>query len=546
MSGDLQTVIRYHEATKHHTHRYARGPGYLDWNTQPDPFRRHDGADLVPLEKAPVSEGPAYGDAFVPGSIAPAPVTLEAISRFFFDSLSISAWKSSGGATWALRVNPSSGNLHPTEGYLVCGPIEGLCERPVVCHYAPREHALEARAEFSTDLWNRLTRGLPDDCVLFGLTSIHWREAWKYGERAYRYCQHDVGHALGAARLAASGLGWQARVLDALSSDQLSALLGVSEPGDAEPETPDCVLAAGPGDLARLGGSLDPEAVAEFSSLGWQGRPNRLSSSQVPWDIIEEVFQVTRKPETAIEESLPTPPPCAVAPRRGCSPERAASLRQIVRQRRSAVAMDGRSEIGLEAFFTVLERTVPHLSPIPFDVLPWPPRVHLAVFVHRVKGLERGLYLLVRDPQRTELLRECLSSDFSWETPGVCPDGLGFFLLSSGDARSASRQISCNQEIASEGAFSLGMVAEFQAPLESVGPWLYPRLFWECGLIGQVLYLEAEAASLRGTGIGCFLDDAMHELLGLSGTHLQDLYHFTIGGPVEDSRVTDLPAYVDA
>jgi len=27
------------------------------------------------------------------------------------------------------------------------------------------------------------------------------------------------------------------------------------------------------------------------------------------------------------------------------------------------------------------------------------------------------------------------------------------------------------------------------------------KLFWEAGLLGQVLYLEAEAAGVRGTGI---------------------------------------------
>jgi len=32
--------------------------------------------------------------------------------------------------------------------------------------------------------------------ILLGLSSIHWREAWKYGERAFRYCQHDIGHAI--------------------------------------------------------------------------------------------------------------------------------------------------------------------------------------------------------------------------------------------------------------------------------------------------------------------------------------------------------------
>ncbi len=35
------------------------------------------------------------------------------------------------------------------------------------------------------------------------------------------------------------------------------------------------------------------------------------------------------------------------------------------------------------------------------------------------------------------------------------------------------------------------------------------------GVIGQVLYLEAEAAGARATGIGCFYDDPVHDVLGL-------------------------------
>ena len=33
------------------------------------------------------------------------------------------------------------------------------------------------------------------------------------------------------------------------------------------------------------------------------------------------------------------------------------------------------------------------------------------------------------------------------------------------------------------------------------------------------------------------------ELLGLKDDCFQDLYHFTVGGPVEDRRLTTLPAY---
>jgi hypothetical protein len=64
-------------------------------------------------------------------------------------------------------------------------------------------------------------------------------------------------------------------------------------------------------------------------------------------------------------------------------------------------------------------------------------------------------------------------------------------------------------------------------------------------MIGQVLYLEAEAAGVRATGIGCYFDDAMHQLLGLRDDRLQSFYHFTTGGPVEDPRLTTLPAYGD-
>ena len=125
-------------------------------------------------------------------------MNVQSISQLFYDSLALSAWKSIGETSWALRVNPSSGNLHPTEGYLICGPIDGLCDTPMVCHYAPKEHGLEVRAAFELGLWKKLCVRFPTDTFLVGLTSIHWREAWKYGQRAYRYCQHDAGHAIGA------------------------------------------------------------------------------------------------------------------------------------------------------------------------------------------------------------------------------------------------------------------------------------------------------------------------------------------------------------
>jgi hypothetical protein len=165
------------------------------------------------------------------------------------------------------------------------------------------------------------------------------------------------------------------------------------------------------------------------------------------------------------------------------------------------------------------------------------------MFVHRVAGLAPGLYLLERDPAIHDRLRAALRPTFLWERPRDCPEHLRLYRLMRGDLRHTSQIVSCHQEIASDGAFSLGMIAAFGETIRCRGAWWYRRLFWEAGVLGQVLYLEAEAAGVRSTGIGCYFDDAFHELLGLAGDDFQDLYHFTVGGPVEDRRLTTLPAY---
>ena len=178
--------MRYHERTKHHFARFASGPEQLDWANQPDPFRRFEGAPLTRLPLlAPEDEPrpPAYDSLYAPGAVASAPVDLRALSRLLEYSLALSAWKQAGATRWALRVNPSSGNLHPTEAYALAGAVAGLGEAPGLYHYAPREHALERRADCPAGLFERLVAGFPPHAFLIGLSSIYWREAWKYGER---------------------------------------------------------------------------------------------------------------------------------------------------------------------------------------------------------------------------------------------------------------------------------------------------------------------------------------------------------------------------
>jgi len=219
------------------------------------------------------------------------------------------------------------------------------------------------------------------------------------------------------------------------------------------------------------------------------------------------------------------------------------SARQIIRQRRSAVALDGKTGLHREIFFGMLERVLGKPGRVPFDSLPWDPAIHLVIFVHRVDGLDPGLYCLIRNTGALEDLKIAMRAEFDWSRPLGCPEELPFYQLARGDCREVAQAVSCHQEIASNGAFALAMVSEFEPCLREYGAWFYKRLHWEAGAVGQVLYLEAEAAGMRSTGIGCFFDDALHEVVGLAGRRYQDLYHFTVGGAVNDPRLKTAPAY---
>ena len=538
----IARIIAYHHSSKHDFGHYAPGPQGLDWANQPDPFRRYDGTPLFALQHPEPTQSPSYGEVTREGGLPAAPFDHATISRLLYHSLALSAWKQAGGTRWALRVNPSSGNLHPTEAYLLLPTMSGLAAQPAVYHYAPKQHALEQRCSLDAETWEALQTRLGDgNGVLLVLSSIYWREAWKYGQRAYRYCQHDIGHAIAASSIAAAGLGWRLRLLDGWSHAQLAELAGLAGPtgksGD-EIEYPDCLLAISADDSRPTPSAPDDALLTRLQQLNWCGSTNRLSPDHRHWELLQQAIVTTPKPAT--DGLYPAPNAATVA---ATNEATGPPLGQLLHRRRSAVAMDGHSGITRAAFFQILSKLLPGASQLPFSALPWSPQVNLLLFVHRVEELDPGLYLLLRDPQQQTALSAQMRTEFEWQPVGDAPDAL--WRLATGDARPLARQLSCDQAIAADGCFAVAMLSNFRQPIRQYGAWFYPRLFWECGLIGQRLYLEATASGIAATGIGCFFDDPVHKLLGLHDDQFQVLYHFTVGAAVEDTRLSTLPAYPD-
>jgi len=526
-----QVIMDYHERTKHHLDAYAKGPTHLDWEKQPDLFRRYSKTKRFPLPLSADNLSTEYNKLYQADPVESKPLNVENIGALLELSLGISAWKQYGGNRWPLRCNPSSGNLHPTEAYVLLPHIEEIPSG--IYHYLSVDHVLEQRGLFESNLHDK-------NHFLVGISSILWREAWKYGERAFRYCQHDVGHAVAAIEYAAASLGWRARLMDDWSEAVLKEALGLDRNQLPEREVAEAVLCIHTQ-------PLEPdfcEFLHDIPQTEWLGIPNILDPNHYyAWPIVETACTATVKPvsvRVAKQQMKWEPPELPELPTTDCY----ARAADIIRWRRSAQAFDGQSLLSLDKFYRIIDATLPRQDRIPWDVFPYKPAIHLVLFVHRVNGLAPGVYLLSRSDDMLDELKGALDSRFNWQKPDNCPGHLAFYQLLESDTQELARHISCHQDIASDGAFSLAMLAEFDERLDK-GAWYYRRLFWEAGVLGQVLYLEAEAAGISGTGIGCYFDDMMHEFLGLSDKRFQSLYHFTVGTAIPDSRIETLPPYAD-
>jgi SagB-type dehydrogenase family enzyme len=532
------TIRAYHQRTKHKFATYAQGPDTLDWDTQPASFRHFENITGIQLPNFTESlQDPTLlaaltrPFAILCEAISPLPYTLNTLGALLQLALGITAWKSYGPDRWAVRANPSSGNLHPIEAYVFVRGLHGLPDG--IYHYRPDSHMLERRADIACE----------SDCIpmlQIGLSSVMWREAWKYGERAFRYCQLDTGHAMGAISYAAQTLGWSLTEQKNITSEKLAQLLGVDRSADfpalRHPET----------ELEEaeilLSVSFNNAATNSFQSITpvhWQGTASTIDAHPLyRWPVIEEVALASRQNASRDNNaSVLSTSYINVA-----TEYNSISTANVILGRRSAQRFNANHEMPALDFINMLDALLPKDS-APWNALSSPPSINIMLFVHRVKSFKAGLYLLTRVPCLATQLDAKLSQQFLREPIDNLPAHLNLQFLTpipTGDLNRITRSLHCHQDIAANACFALGMLAEYDKPIAD-NPATYRDLHREAGLIGQVLYLQAEKVGLRGTGIGCFFDDPIHELLGLTDETFQTIYHFTVGLALDDTRIESIP-----
>ena len=194
---------KYHELTEHSWLSVRQNPNRLDWENQPSAFKHY------PAELPRIRLSKNY----------PAHI-------FIYHIGGITAKKSYPGVEYYLRTNPSAGALYPNELYFQARGVDGFDDG--IYHFEVATSSVVKLLDLSESEglepfmgFHHAMKGL-----LFFISSPWYRSAWKYRNRAYRYCLLDGGHLLGGIEAGAYLYRHAWRVRYDLDLDGLNAFFG--------------------------------------------------------------------------------------------------------------------------------------------------------------------------------------------------------------------------------------------------------------------------------------------------------------------------------
>ena len=364
----------YHEATKHSWLSVRQNPGQLDWENRPASMKFYpDDLPRVKLSKAHKAH------------------------TFVYHIGGITAKKSYPGVEYYLRTNPSAGALYPNELYFQARGVEGFADG--IYHFeAGTSSAVRlcgiGDGEGLEPLLGlrRAMRGL-----LFMVSAVWYRSAWKYRDRAYRYCLLDGGHMLGAVEAGAHLYGHAWRVAYGIEVAGLGRFFGFG-PEEGFLAAAFCAVPRRDGTVA-----LPEMELRQVDPTGVPAEPRPLI-------------------EAAYRRTIPLHQ-CRKEPRFPTLSFHKEAWEEAILKRRSVREFGGGSitRAQLEALTAAVRLPVPSDCDEP---------IRLYAFVHRVEGMTPGLYrdgILIKPGDFTQKAAYlCLEQRLGGES------AVTFFLLSEG------------------------------------------------------------------------------------------------------------------
>ncbi len=501
--ADTVTIRHFHDVTKHRRDRLVGGR--MDPANRPLPFKVYGDLELMPFSAASDHLMASALDALsgrceLSGRL-PTRADLELVCHL---SNGVLRWRDvpglSGGRR-AFRAAPCTGALYHIELYLACADLHQLPAG--LYHFCARDSGFRRLRDGDV-------RGMLADAsvgassisqapAVIVLTSTFWRNAWKYGPRAYRHTYWDGGVVVANALAVANALGLPGEVVLGFVDAQVNRLI------DVDPEREAAIALIG-----LRGGAPAPAVTHELERLNLATLP--LSSFEERFEAIPAAHRATSLDSTAAvtawrrtNEIVPVPGQPGRPLRSGCP-----SLDAAITGRRSTRAFS-HAPITLEELQELL---VTAMAPVSSDAGIGPGAVHLAVSA--VEGLEPGAYRL--DGDRLVLIRTC----------------------SEAAMRVAVTRMSLDQPLAGDAAVNVCFLTDLDQELQRRGERGWRAIHIGASIAAGRLEVAAEALGLGATGM-TFFDDEVADLFELDGARTGVSYQASVGVPSASRRTRRTP-----
>ncbi|NEP05258.1 MAG: SagB/ThcOx family dehydrogenase [Okeania sp. SIO2G4] len=480
----------YHERTKYDPETIASKNHQLDWEKQPIPFKEYKVGttiDLKPYLQEQIDQEKDLGEG-------------ERLSNLFLCSYGLTGKVATIMGNHYLRAAPSAGGLYPAEVYLIS---RGTPLLPAgLYNYQAKTHSL-------LRFWdNRIWPELQDACfwhpalentkLAIAITTIFYRSAWRYEDRAYRRIFLDTGHLLGNIELASAFTNYRPHLIGGFTDEAINQMLYL----DTQEEQAIAIIA-----LADL---LD----IEQNLSQWESALPSSTQTDYPMipdgELLKYLHQAahinSNSPKVPNWKTRETPeysedkynfPFCTkvstVTPSISWGKDLRA-LRKTILKRRSTREYTG-EPIALKELLAALDFTYQpdhyinqglDRNPDYFDLS----LIETFIAVSGVDGLEEGCYYYAPVAQE---LRQIRFKNFRQELHFLC---LG-------------------QELGRDAAVVLFHTADLKKAVAKYGDRVYRYLHADAGHLGQRLNLAAIYLNLGVSGIGGFFDDYVNEVLGI-------------------------------
>jgi SagB-type dehydrogenase family enzyme len=506
---DLDEAWQYHNATKHSTGSVRAARHTLDWTSQPRPLKIYRNLEPFPLPRDLSGSEMATlatiaGASEVPGGGAVP--DLQCLAYILFLSAGITKRQQYAGGEIAFRAASCTGALYEIDLYVVCQDLSGLDAG--VYHFDPADFAV--RLLRKGDHRGVLVRASADeDAIRHAPVTIvcagtYWRNAWKYQARTYRHFGWDNGTILANMLAAANARRLPARVVCGFIDQAVNGLLSL----EIEREVAFSMVALGWAEAAapdsRPVEPLQLETVpVSRSEVDYpvMRRMHEASSLNREREVVEWraaanaiAAQAARIEESGSGRTLQMVDANACVALR---PTNDAALphdrlEDVIIRRGSTRQFQRGASWSFEEFSTALVRA---MRAIPADFLGTgaaaagrttePLLNDLYLIVHAVDDLPPGAYVLRRERQALELLKE-------------------------GNFREEAGFLGLEQELPADASVVGFFLADLRGVLDRLGNRGYRATQLEAGILGGRLYLAAYAQRLGASGLTFYDDDVVN------------------------------------